>query len=68
MRVWKACERQSLFCKSLGPMWRFQKGGTHLAYSDDPPGGGRGQFVLYQRRWRDLCFVMKRRQDREGWT
>lgn len=35
---------------------------THPAYSNGPPGGSRGQFVLYQRRWSDLCFVIKGRE------
>jgi hypothetical protein len=35
---------------------------THPAYSNGPPGGSRGQFLLYQRRWSDLCFVIKGRE------
>lgn len=35
---------------------------THPAYSNGPPGGSRGQFVQYQRRQSDLCFVIKRRE------
>lgn len=34
----------------------------HPAYSNGPPGGSRGQFLPYQRRWSDLCFVIKRRE------
>lgn len=35
---------------------------THPAYSNGPPGGSRGQFVLYRRRWSDLWFVIKERE------